>query len=42
MSLEEVKRNLEQTIKRGGNEKVIESLEKKLKSLDEKQINKKL
>lgn len=38
--IEEIKRNLEQTIKKGGNEEVTEKLKKKLESLKDKTVNK--
>lgn len=41
MSLEDIKKNLKETIDRGGNEDVVAKLQKKLNSLNEKQINKK-
>lgn len=38
--IEEIKRNLEQTIKKGGNEEVTKKLKEKLKSLEEETVNK--
>lgn len=38
--IEEVKRNLEQTIKKGGNKEVTKKLKEKLDSLKEKTVNK--
>lgn len=42
MSLREIKKNLKQTIKKGGNPKIVEVLEKKLESLKDGKVNKKL